>query len=229
MRPSDARLQAEAAVEDKGDDEAKMTESDNAHTEDTIIWTGDESDWNRVRKALKNLPRDGLKLDLWADWLSDLIGDGMFAPPRLKGDDSAESLGVVANSTSRSQEHPRREWILAILREHVNMPAVIFISINPDIAHLLQGKELRSCFVYPDSRAHLYDLFVMAGLVQNTVSRDSTPGPYLPPPTTRGPHLASSQLFGQGDFWSQSSGLVLLGSTASAPQLRDEVGDASVS
>lgn len=144
MRPSDARLQAEAAVEDRCEDETNMSESRTEHLEDTVVWKGDEDDWNRVRKALKSLARDGLKLDLWTDWLSDLIGDGIFTPPRLGGDDPKQYIpdtqpGVVADSTSRSQERPHREWILAVLREHVSFH--VFISSLLNLTSLIFHRE----------------------------------------------------------------------------------------
>ncbi|KAF8509801.1 hypothetical protein JB92DRAFT_2943863 [Gautieria morchelliformis] len=199
MRPSDARLQAEAAIEEGSrEDEANRSETTREQLAGhTHIWKGDENDWNRVRKALMSLTGDGPKLDLWADWLRDLIGENIFSSAHLREtteDDSTDKTPntqtePLADDVSRSQERPRWEWMLAVLREH--------------------GRELRSCFVYPDSRAHLREMLVMSGLLQNTVFGDPSSGPYMSSPPTRAPRSISTQLLGPGDFWSQGSGLNL--------------------
>jgi hypothetical protein len=135
MRPSYARLQAEVALEDsRREDVATSSEQD--QTEDTLVWKGDEGDWNRVRRSLKNLTRDGPRLDIWEDWLSDLISERMYTPPHCKDSSQDRSAGstpnahpeAIANCNSRSQEHPRREWILSVLREHASLHVLIDIA-----------------------------------------------------------------------------------------------------
>jgi hypothetical protein len=128
MRPSDERLQAEAAIDEGSrEDEANRSETNNKQSGHTPIWKGDENDWNRVRKALISLTGDGPKLELWADWLRDLIGEKNFSSTQLRETTEHGSTGKTPNTQAepladgvlRSQEHPRREWMVAVLREHV--------------------------------------------------------------------------------------------------------------
>lgn len=133
MRPSDARLEAEIAIEhSRHEDAAGGSETD--QIEDTLVWRGDEGDWNRVRKALKSLTRDGPRLDLWEDWLSDFIGKGTYTPPHHRESSEGRSArstpdaDAIADYTSRSQEHPHRQWILTVLREHVSLRVTIVIA-----------------------------------------------------------------------------------------------------
>lgn len=124
MRPSDAHLQAEAAVEECKGEDAPSGASREAQPEDLRVWRGDSGDWDRLRNMLKNIARDGPKLELWADWLSDLIGVDTITLPHSKiwmsGYPTSE-LGPEAatDATPRLRERPPREWIFTVLREHV--------------------------------------------------------------------------------------------------------------
>jgi len=193
MRPSDTRLQAEAAVEDRRREDAARDSSARTEPEDVRVWRGDDGDWDRLRKTLKNLARDGPKLELWADWLADLIGDDGPAQPDHKvtwtEDGSGQttpklqSESVSPTDTSlETHEHPLREWLVSVLRDH--------------------GDDLGGLFIYPDSRAQLRDLFMRAGLVQDVILN-----PSLPSTSTRGKFL------GPGGFWSRTSELNLLTTT----------------
>jgi hypothetical protein len=101
------------------------------------------------------------------------------------------------------------------------MSLLTSLNVDSHMVPISQGSELRSYFVYPDSRAQLRDLFVMAGLVPSVVvSVHSTQG--MPSSTAHVPHLPSSQLFGLDDFWSRSSGLNIAAFTEDMHQHKKE-------
>lgn len=131
MRPSDARLQAESATEDSGcEDAVNGSESSNERPAHTLVWKGDDGDWNRVKNTLKSLARDGPRLDLWAAWLADHTGNGIYTMPRLREstEDTSTPNTQPEDISSISEEHPRREWILAVLRDHASLYVLIVIS-----------------------------------------------------------------------------------------------------
>ncbi|KAF8516146.1 hypothetical protein BU17DRAFT_92978 [Hysterangium stoloniferum] len=172
MHPSDARLEAEAATESGHEDTGDSATAASSQFIDVPIWRGNSGDWERLRWFFKRIGRDGPKIDLWTEWLSDLIGKRAIAQsPRKQWteDDETDSADLVMEAERQmSSERPRREWVVAVLREH--------------------GRELGYCFVYPDSRAQLLDLFTLARLVQN----DS--------PTA---NMLGDQLLQPHDFWSR--------------------------
>jgi len=177
MHPSGARLEAEAAAKECGHENAADSATLASHFIDVPIWRGDSGDWQRLRWCFKRIGRDGPKIDLWTEWLSDLIGNrAIVQSPRKQWteDDETDSADLVVEAERQmSFERPRREWMLAVLREH--------------------GRELGHCFVYPDSRGQLFDLFILAKLVQNDNLTDDSPTA----------NLQSDQLLKPRDFWSR--------------------------
>ncbi|KAH9898392.1 hypothetical protein C8Q73DRAFT_684699 [Cubamyces lactineus] len=128
------------------------------------VWRGDEGDWVRCHLALRQLNRDGRKLELWATWLG--VADGVSVsrrrsrvpstfldraagqPPndRRDGDISGETeADRLTADTGVSTSKAQQSFIVPVLRAH--------------------GSELMGMFVYPDSRAQFLQLLGQAGLL----------------------------------------------------------------
>jgi len=130
MHPSDERLREEAWLEERADDSWSKGDSSSALDEDDMpVWRGDEGDWSRVRKVLITMSRDGPKLDLWAAWMKDTMREHEMLHRRQGTQDSMplkESLEttreqqLAGSETIIGEENPKREWVTAVLREHVS-------------------------------------------------------------------------------------------------------------
>ncbi|KIJ27196.1 hypothetical protein M422DRAFT_71733 [Sphaerobolus stellatus SS14] len=159
MRPSDARLAAEAVV-DKLGQEYRESEGTETVSEggDTRVWRGDEGDWTRIRRTMRALGRDGPMLDLWREWLTDMlegkerrVNHGRTATMDTFVQETFEiQPGEIVGKDAVWNERPQREWVLAVLRHH--------------------GHDLRVYFVFPDSRVQLRELLTQAGLAQDVFS-----------------------------------------------------------
>lgn len=110
----------------------------------TLVWKGVvEDDWQRCRRALKRLDRDGRKLEIWHRWLRQLLPSdetcvfqtlpGAISLPRKQWTEDDDDLpsqhihdttGVVDEHLVRdagvSTDPAAREHIVGVLRAHVS-------------------------------------------------------------------------------------------------------------
>ncbi|CDO71571.1 hypothetical protein BN946_scf184911.g41 [Trametes cinnabarina] len=109
--------------------------------DDSDVWKGDESDWDRCHAALRRLERDGRKLELWARWLGVPEGEALSREatrrpttlPRAKGEPkrphenkevsagSGETeAGRLAADTGVSTSKASKDYVAAVVRAHVS-------------------------------------------------------------------------------------------------------------
>ena len=136
---------------------------------DHHVWDGGEQDWHYVHRLLRQLGRDGRKLELWRVWLgphthaSDSKAKGKQSDaPSLSSQDALEKRlsDVVPEGNPPPLVH-----LITILRDHVRVPPS---SLQTDQNYYVaQGEAILRSFVFPDSRAQFVDLVRQAGLAQD--------------------------------------------------------------
>ncbi|KAG2159861.1 uncharacterized protein EDB93DRAFT_1112311 [Suillus bovinus] len=113
-----------------------------------LEWEGSEQDWERCHRLMRNLSRDGRKLELWRMWLSPYLSGVSNTDPVDKGklpeSDSSPPLRLE-NDASDIQTPPLR-YLGALLQNH--------------------GDAVLRSFVFPDSRAQFISLVKRAGLAR---------------------------------------------------------------
>ncbi|KII94380.1 hypothetical protein PLICRDRAFT_88608 [Plicaturopsis crispa FD-325 SS-3] len=158
---------------------------------DHAVWQGNgpDDDWTRCRRLMRRVGRDGRKLELWRQWLHPYFQEGDQGTRRSKQwteDDEllqSERLATLAKSQSHQDA----------------------LNASPPLAHMAavlntHGTELLHAFVYPESRAHLLDMFARAGILPELGVGLTAVGRSV-------------------DFWSYTSGLAEVSET----QIGDEV------
>ncbi|THH16898.1 hypothetical protein EW146_g3828 [Bondarzewia mesenterica] len=115
------------------------------------VWKGDGGDWERCCSCMRQLLRDGKKLELWKEWLgiNDVVENG-----RGKGKQRTEDASPLPSQAARdelvseqlsSNEPPPAEFIARVTSEH--------------------AQEILNFFIYPESRAQFLGLARKAGLL----------------------------------------------------------------
>jgi len=104
------------------------------------VWKGSDVDliWDRLRVFMRELGRDGRKLEMWKEWL----GDTNQTDRRRKewtGDDDLSSSGPLLKSVTEELSFlPEIEVVIGVLRKHY--------------------KDVIDSFVFPDTRARFIEL-----------------------------------------------------------------------
>ena len=111
------------------------------------VWDGTEQDWQHVHRLLKQLGRDGRKLELWRMWLS----------PHAYAHTS--SIKNKQSALAPENHSPPLVHLTTILRNHVR----VFPSFLQTGSNTIQGETILRFFVYPDSRAQFVHLVSQAG------------------------------------------------------------------
>ncbi|EKM61044.1 uncharacterized protein PHACADRAFT_247370 [Phanerochaete carnosa HHB-10118-sp] len=143
-------------AEDEDEDEKSWKED--------VVWKGNvEEDWQRCRRALMRLDRDGRKLELWQRWMHDSRLD--------VAHDEVETSALRKQWTE--DEHPLpsqhvREGTATVDEKLAGDTGVIIEpAAREHIARVLQvhGQDILHLFVYPDSRAQFIELVTRANLL----------------------------------------------------------------
>ncbi|KIJ68455.1 hypothetical protein HYDPIDRAFT_24727 [Hydnomerulius pinastri MD-312] len=142
------------------------------------VWEGNEQDWQRVRRLLRHLGRDGRKLELWRLWLVPYANERLSGPKGKAKQWSADSAPLPSEI---ARENGRPDGML----EGNPPPLVHLATMLKD-----HGDAILRSFVFPDSRAQFIELVKRAGLAKDA---DNGLGQTFSAPEV--------------DFWSYSSGL----------------------
>lgn len=114
-------------------------------TEKVTVWRGDPDDWNRCHHLMARLNRDGIKLELWREWLG--------VSPRTRQrkiwteDDYSvplEKFNGGPSARAPALEGAQRESLATAVRDHV--------------------EDLIRLFIYPESRAEFFRILSTAGI-----------------------------------------------------------------
>ncbi|KAI9572967.1 hypothetical protein HD554DRAFT_1403772 [Boletus coccyginus] len=116
------------------------------------VWDGGEQDWQHVHRLLRQLGRDGRKLELWRMWLAPYVHTHA---PDIKG--KTKQPDPLPPSQIALEKH---------LSGHVPE------GNPPPLVHLTtilgnHGEAILRSFVFPDSRAQFVDLVRRAGLAKD--------------------------------------------------------------
>ncbi|KAG6899935.1 hypothetical protein C0993_005135 [Termitomyces sp. T159_Od127] len=132
-----------------------------------------EENWQKCCSLMKDLGRDGRKLELWKKWL-DEMKQGKLTNVELAGGITSDAADV---STVKKSATRAEEYIIQILRLH--------------------GDRLLHSFIYPESRATFVDMLREAGLLhvlEETTGRPSLL-PFITPFLTGGSRKTNFQAF----------------------------------
>jgi len=114
------------------------------------VWQGDvELDWFRYLVVMKHLATDGKKLETWKKWLN-LESATFGPPPRRNGSEdegpvSSEPQAEMAVSPSQGPAKINVKHIASVVNEY--------------------GDGILRCFIFPESRARLIELFASADVL----------------------------------------------------------------
>ncbi|GJE86119.1 hypothetical protein PsYK624_021990 [Phanerochaete sordida] len=139
------------------------SEDEKSWNED-VVWKGDVlGDWERCRRAMKKLDRDGRKLELWQRWLHEL------APPEPE---AVHELPVprkqwTEDDTPLASQYDREGRATVDEKLAGDTGVVLDPAARDHVAQVLQvhGQDILQLFVYPDSRAQFIELITRAGLL----------------------------------------------------------------
>ncbi|KAG9314359.1 hypothetical protein JVU11DRAFT_5153 [Chiua virens] len=117
------------------------------------LWDGSEQDWQHVHRLLRQLGRDGRKLELWRMWLAPY-------PQTHTSDFQEKSMQFDPPSSSSRKKLENR------------LSDIIPEGNPPPLAHLIailrnHGEAILHSFVFPDSRAQFVHHVRQAGRLQD--------------------------------------------------------------
>ncbi|KAF8560355.1 hypothetical protein OG21DRAFT_1502659 [Imleria badia] len=120
------------------------------------VWDGGEQDWQHIHRLLRQLGRDGRKLELWRMWLGPYA---QTSTPDVKG--------------KAKQSDPLPPPLQNTFENHLS--DVVPEGNPPPLVHLTtilgnHGEVILHSFVFPHSRAQFVDLVRRAGLVKDLES-----------------------------------------------------------
>ncbi|KAG8219812.1 hypothetical protein J3R82DRAFT_785 [Butyriboletus roseoflavus] len=117
------------------------------------LWDGGEQDWQHVHRLLKQLGRDGRKLELWRVWL------GPWAQTHAS---NFKAKAKLSDAPSLSSQEALEKRLSNVFPEGNRPPLVHLITILRN-----HGEAILHSFVFPDSRAQFVDLVRQAGLAHD--------------------------------------------------------------
>jgi len=83
-----------------------------------LEWEGTEQDWERCRRLMQNLGRDGRKLELWRIWLCPYVSDSDLVSKGKRPEDNSSS----SSPGNHGLKPPPLEHLGTLLQNHVRVP-----------------------------------------------------------------------------------------------------------